>query len=425
MAKKTNLLKDLQLRRLLSSGEAIAKSDGDGLTFTLSRAGTASWVLRYRLAGGRRKEVTLGNYPDVSLSAAREKARSLRVKIDEGSDPAALKRESKVLDMQAWTIAELVADFREKVLTHENYSAITLAYRQADIEQVVLPKLGAWQVRRVTSINVVHTLKECGRTWTMTKRLLTTISKLMDHACGLTIIATNPCFGIKMNSLMGKRPAVRQRKMLTADDLRVLLKDIDFMGRENALALLILLATCVRGIELAKAKKEDFDLNAGTWRVPDTSVKTRNGFLVPLAPAVVNWVRELMALSGESQYLLPARRTDRIEKLGDTHVGATTLWASINRAFNRGDFDIQRFTPHDTRSTAKGHLRNMGVSREISEIALNHKLKGMEGIYDVREEIPERRRALALWADFIMACADGTKPPEVHGAKVIQLRRAA
>lgn len=48
------------------------------------------------------------------------------------------------------------------------------------------------------------------------------------------------------------------------------------------------------------------------------------------------------------------------------------------------DFDIRRFIPHDTRSTAKGHLRNLGFSREISEIALNHKLPGIEGIYDVR-----------------------------------------
>ena len=67
----------------------------------------------------------------------------------------------------------------------------------------------------------------------------------------------------------------------------------------------------------------------------------------------------------------------------------------------------------------------MGVSREISEIALDHKLKGMEGIYDVREEIPERRRALAIWADFLLACESGTKPPENLGAKVVRIRRVA
>ncbi|MFP3548964.1 hypothetical protein SB748_36860, partial [Rhizobium sp. SIMBA_035] len=74
-----------------------------------------------------------------------------------------------------------------------------------------------------------------------------------------------------------------------------------------------------------------------------------------------------------------------------------------------------RFTPHDTRSTAKGHLRNLGFSRDISEIALNHKLPGVEGIYDVREEIPERRRAMEAWAQFIAECSGDTGPREDRG----------
>ena len=104
---------------------------------------------------------------------------------------------------------------------------------------------------------------------------------------------------------------------------------------------------------------------------------------------------------------------------GDTHVGKTTLWAAITRAFEQGKIDVRRFTPHDTRSTAKGHMRNMGVANEITELALNHTLKGMEAIYDVREEIPERRAALELWAAFISACEAGTP------WNVAPLRRAA
>ena len=100
-------------------------------------------------------------------------------------------------------------------------------------------------------------------------------------------------------------------------------------------------------------------------------------------------------MSGESQDVLPARQERRRRNQGGaTYVASTTLWAAIIRAFERHDIEIQKFTPHDTRSTAKGHVRNIGISREISEIALNHTLKGMEAIYDVREEIPERRYAL-------------------------------
>ncbi|MCW5155923.1 integrase, partial [Burkholderia cenocepacia] len=54
MARQTNVLDDMQLRRWMVAGKPVAKSDGDGLTFTLSASGTAAWILRYRLAGGRR-----------------------------------------------------------------------------------------------------------------------------------------------------------------------------------------------------------------------------------------------------------------------------------------------------------------------------------------------------------------------------------
>lgn len=425
MPKIIHALTDLQIKRLIAKGEAVAKSDGDGLTFTLSEGGTATWVLRYRVQGGRRRELTIGSYPDITLAAAREDARAMRASIDAGGDPAAEKQERKARTAASWTIRDLVHDYREKVLLPDQFAEDTIYYRNADIDQAIIPRLGSWQVDKISSINIVSVLRESGRTWLMTKRLLTSISKILDHACGLTIIAANPCTGIKLSAIKGPRPKARKRLMLENQELQSLLPGIDFIGRENALAFRILLATCVRGVELVKAKKEHVDLEAATWWVPDESVKTRAGFLVPLAPVVVEWFRELIALAGDSAYLLPTRRADRLKKLGDVPVGRTTLWAALNRAFTRGDMDIRRFTPHDTRSTAKGHLMNMGVSREISEIALNHALKGVEGIYDVREEIPERRRALKLWADYLVACERDTPPKPTGSTNVIPLRRAA
>ena len=424
MAKLSHLLSDLQIRRWIAKGEAVARADGDGLTFTLSAKGTAAWVLRYSLPGGRRRELTLGNYPDISLATAREIARDKRAQIDRGADPAAQKQEEKSRTAQAWTLNELVNDYRAKILTTENYAANTVKYRVMDLDQIILPALGSWRVDKITSIDIVQMLRNAKRTWTISKRALTGISMVFDHACGLSIIAANPCTGVKLKSIMGPRPKTRTRLMLTTDEITTLLRGIEDIGKENALAFRILLATCVRGYELVNAKKEHIDLENATWWVPSENVKTRAGFMVPLARPVVEWFRELIALSADSKWLLPARRQDRITKHGDIPVGRTTLWAAFNRAFTRGDIDIRRFTPHDTRSTAKGHLRNMGVSREISEIALNHKLKGMEGIYDVRTEIPERREAMRIWADYLVACEHG-EPPTAPIKKAPHLRLVA
>ncbi|WP_314435982.1 tyrosine-type recombinase/integrase [Massilia timonae] len=397
-----HLLSDMQIRRWVAAGESIAKSDGGGLTFTLSKAGTATWVLRYMLAA-KARELTLGNYPDLSLSAARKMAAERRVEIDKGNDPAAQKRQEKLAARTAWTVRELASDYIEKVLEAGHLAEGTVYYRKQDLNNVIVPALGVDEVRATSPEAIVDMLERSGKTWTVQNRILTTVTQLFDHAIGRKLIRVNPAVGIKLTALLGPRPPIRRRIMLSEADLRKLLAGVEDIGVENALAFRIMLATCVRTVELVKARWEHVDFDNGTWLVPDESVKTRTGFLVPLTPTVLGWFRKLHALAEGSEWVLPARRADRVGK----PVGRTTLWAAIERAFNRGDIDIQRFTPHDTRSTAKGHMRNMGVSREISEIALNHALKGMDAIYDVREEIPERRSALELWANFLVACESG------------------
>lgn len=407
MARRGNLLDDVQIRRWVAKGAAIARSDGDGLTFTLSSAGTATWVLRYRVSGVRRKEITLGNYPDLTLAAARKLARERRVDVDQGKDPAADKKVLKMRTQMAWTVRELISDYKEKKLTTPPLAEGTVYYRKWDLDKIIGPKLGSMEVRNVTPADIVHVIESSKRSWTICKRLLTSAKLLFAHACGKRLINVNPCVGIDLTALMGARPPIRKRVMLAEDELRALLKDINDIGVENGLAFRILLATCVRSIELAKARWEHIDFELGTWWVPAESVKTRTGFLVPITPTVAEWFKSLQCLSGDSPWVLSARTDRRRKRVGDTHVGKTTLWAAITRAFDRGDIDVRRFTPHDTRSTAKGHMRNMGIPNDITEIALNHALKGMEAVYDVREEIPERRQALEKWAAFIEACETG------------------
>jgi len=87
VAKQVNKLSDLQIRRWIKAGVPVAKADGDGLTLTLSAAGTAAWVLRYR-HGGKGRELTLGQYPDVSLKLARQRAGDARARVQAGVDVA-------------------------------------------------------------------------------------------------------------------------------------------------------------------------------------------------------------------------------------------------------------------------------------------------------------------------------------------------
>ena len=78
MAITLKRLSDPDLKKYIKDKEQKAVSDGGGLTFTSSKTGAAAWVFRYRFAG-QRQELTIGRYPEISLSEARIRAASLRV----------------------------------------------------------------------------------------------------------------------------------------------------------------------------------------------------------------------------------------------------------------------------------------------------------------------------------------------------------
>ena len=103
-------LTDIQIKHWVKAGEVIAKADGDGLTFTLSASRTASWTLRYYV-GAKRKELTLGRYPDISLAEARKLAITHRAKIQQGADVARQKQTAKQATANAWTVRTLAEDY--------------------------------------------------------------------------------------------------------------------------------------------------------------------------------------------------------------------------------------------------------------------------------------------------------------------------
>lgn len=421
MPRLHHALDDMQIRRWMAAKEPVTRADGDGLTFTLSEFGTATWILRYS-RGSRRRELTLGNYPDMSLSEARKRARAERVQIDSGKDPAAEKKVEKARAREAMSVNALCDDYAEK--RFESLAKNSVQVYAGLIDRVVRPRLGSLEVACVTPTDIVSMIETCKRPWTVCDTLLTVCRTIFAHAIGRRQINVNPAVGIDLKAILGQRPPKRRRVMLQQDELEKLLPNIDdLIGRQNGLMFRVLLSTCVRTIELVTARKSLIDLDRGSWRVLGDSTKTKQEFLVPLAPLVVEWIGELIAMSGDSEWLCPARSSQ--SQTG--HVNKKILRDAINRAFETQGLDIRRFTPHDTRSTAKGHLRNLGFSREISEIALNHKLPGIEGVYDVRAEIPERRAAMEAWARFIENCCRGGAPAPATSSNVVQFksRRAA
>lgn len=407
-------IKDVQIRNWIKAGEPVAKADGDGLTFTLSAKGTAAWVLRYYV-GGKRKEMTLGRYPDIPLAKAREKALEARAKIQGGVDVGREKRRTKQDEARAWTVRKLADDYLAKAA--ERLAEGTIAQRRQQLRDHLSPIIGHLAAKDVTPADIVDIAERAaGKSLHVARLVLITMRELFSHGVARHVVSANPCTHVKAKAVIGPRPVNRTRIMLTEPELRAMLPALPMIGRQNELAIKILLATCARIGELTRAEWEHVDFERREWTIPPEHSKNGKRFVIPLADAVVGWFADLHAVAFGSRYVLPVR-SRRNE--GDYPMEATTLNAAINRLCKDLGEKCRRFTPHDLRSTARSHLAAMGVDIIVAERCLNHSLGGLVAVYDQHDYMAERRKALEEWARFILACEAGKV------WNVVPLRQAA
>jgi hypothetical protein len=88
------MLTDIKARAARAKQKPYKLTDRDGLYLHVSTSGAKSWRFDYRLLGAR-QTLTIGQYPEVSLSVARDRLADARRKVAEGVSPAEAKQEAK------------------------------------------------------------------------------------------------------------------------------------------------------------------------------------------------------------------------------------------------------------------------------------------------------------------------------------------
>jgi integrase len=163
--------------------------------------------------------------------------------------------------------------------------------------------------------------------------LLRHMRRVFRFAVRRHLIASSPVADFNLSDAGGQESA-RQRS-LSRDELERLfkaLRDSPSFGGTNLLTIKLLLALGVRKGELLGAKWSEFDLDGATdlgpvWRLSARRTKTVAPLSIPLAPAVVEWLKALRQVACGSEFVLPKRRRDRRQRA--LHVGIDTLNAAL------------------------------------------------------------------------------------------------
>lgn len=123
------------------------------------------------------------------------------------------------------------------------------------------------------------------------------------------------------------------------------------------------------------------------------------GIVIPLPPLAIEILKELKVRAFGSDYVFPNRRSSK-----NLHMGKDTLNRAIAKLFGVEPGkkkqppnvmgNIEYFTVHDLRRTCRSLLASLSVPPHVAERCLNHKLKGVEAIYDRYDYLEERSEAL-------------------------------
>jgi integrase len=387
----TTPLVDATLKGLIKAGKPAAKSDGDGLTFTVSSTGYASWILRYGFAGTRR-ELTIGRYPEISLLEARKIARTKRALIDQSIDVAAQQKAAKRAARHALTVEQLVKDYRK--VTLDAYAKSTRKLYGGYLENWVIPKLGSMKMRDVTASDVVAMLQSVSVRGPGAVRSLHAVTRnVFEHAIGQGRLDKNPARDIKRKTIVAI-PATRKGIALNDAQLRLFLGKLtdDAAGWAFRLHLI----TGVRPAEMLEASWNEFDLIEGTWSVPAHRTKMRNDYTISLPPQAISMLRKLKKETEGSQFLFPAAYGEL-----DRPIPYQTYRGRLRRILNELGEGFPAIKAHDLRRTMRSGLTRLGVRFEVAERAINHKLPSLAEIYDRNDFAVERRDAIVKWANHL------------------------
>jgi len=374
-------------------------ADGGGLYLEVMPTGSKYWRLKYRFAG-KEKRLALGVYPEVSLADARDRRADARKMLAAGNDPGEVKKEAKrLIIMKAENNLETIA--REWYEQHLHEWAAHYARDVINrLETHIFPKLGHRPIADINATEILSVLRviEKSGALDMAQRMMQTCGQVYRYAITTGRANHNP-----VTDLRGalKTPVRKHHAHLTADQLPEYLQKLATYDGEpqTKLALKMLLLTFVRTTELRGAEWSEVNFDKAEWRIPTERMKMKDQHIVPLSKQAIDILRELQKHTGNRQHLFPNQHKP------STFMSENTMLFALYRMGYHS-----RTTGHGFRATASTILNEQGYPPDVIERQLAHcERNKVRAAYNHAQYLPERRKMMQWWADYIDGVANQKK----------------
>lgn len=332
-----------------------------GFGCRVTKAGTRSWVLRYR-AGAIERLMTIGDVASWPAKHARARARELSRQVDGGGDPMAERHAERA----APTIADLADRFEREHMPRKR-PATARDYR-ALIRDLIRPTLGRIKVADLRHADVERMHRGMvGRAPYRANRAVAVLSKMLSLGMKWELCTTNVARGIE------RAPEVQRKRYLTGSEIARLSDAVAaHPERTSANVVRLLLLSGARKSEALSARWQDLDLAAGLWTKPGSTTKQKTEHRIPLSASA----RALLAgMRTEADAENARRARDGLPPIewvfpgpdGNHLVDIKHFWASICKKA-----DLSGVRVHDLRHTYASILASAGLSLPVIGALLGH-----------------------------------------------------
>lgn len=356
------------------------------LRIRVSPGGTKSWFLITRIRGVKRR-LKIGTYPEISLTAARERSRNQLAEIQLGKDLWSEKKgRSNHIKFE---------EFAERYLREQGSQKSDQGREdRRKAEKHLLPfwrKLNVDEITKRHVHTVIDSMMNGGQTYTMPNRVLQLIKTMFNWGVEKDYISVNPAERIK------KPVKEKHREVyLLPNEIRLLwiaLSDEPpIFG--NFFKLCILMGQR-SGSEMRGLKWSEIDFDRKLAVISYQRMKNRSSQEVPLSKEALTLLREQKNQAGESLFVFPSP----VNPIACPMSYPRKRFAAIKRrSAIEKDFHV-----HDFRHTiATLMISQLKVPKNVTEKIISHKeRKEMADIYDQHTYADEKRDALEKWGSFI------------------------
>ncbi|WP_217542186.1 integrase domain-containing protein [Vibrio metschnikovii] len=411
MPRQTKQLSATEVKNAKAKEKEYYLVDGQGLKLRVLPSGSKQWLFNYyRPTNGKRANLNLGRFPDVSLVQARKASLYAKELIAQGIDPQDERKRQQQAhkEIHEHTFANVAKDWFA-IKQHDVTPDYALDIWRS-LELHIFPYISDKPVKEITAPDIIELLKpiEAKGSLETVKRLAQRLNEVMNFATNCGLIQANPLTGIKAAF---KKPKKENMAALTPAELPELMGAIANASIKRTTRCLLewQLHTMTRPAEASGARWDEVDWEEKVWAIPAERMKKRREHRIPLTEQMLALLEVMKTISGHREFVFPSDRDPKKPCNSQT----------ANMALKRMGF-AGRLVSHGLRSLASTTLNEQGFDRDLIEAALAHVDDNqVRSAYNRTDYLERRRPMMSWWSEHIEEAAKGSL--SVTGTKQLKV----